>query len=285
MTTSEAVQQDEGSSVRLVEVLGTLSLAIDLNVGQSMEHALRSAILAVRLGEAVGLDEIELTDCYYLALLRHVGCTAEARTAAAVFRDEITARTWFAPVVNGQRSEMFAAILRNMGKDKQPLERARRLVGTCMGLPKLMHAVDAECEVARQLAERWGFGAEVQSALTQALERWDGQGMPHQLRGEAISRPMRVTQLALDAELFFQLGGVEAAVAMARQRAQAAPTILQLSSDSAPMRLIYLLISIDRPYGSLRSPPSQAPSHVWRRPNSTPPRGRSRISSACSPPI
>ncbi len=244
MTTSEAVQQDEGSSVRLVEVLGTLSLAIDLNVGQSMEHALRSAILAVRLGEAVGLDEIELTDCYYLALLRHVGCTAEARTAAAVFRDEITARTWFAPVVNGQRSEMFAAILRNMGKDKQPLERARRLVGTCMGLPKLMHAVDAECEVARQLAERWGFGAEVQSALTQALERWDGQGMPHQLRGEAISRPMRVTQLALDAELFFQLGGVEAAVAMARQRAGRAhdPAIVERFCADAP----HLLADLDR---------------------------------------
>ena len=94
------MQQEAGSGVRLVEVLGTLSLAIDLNVGQSMEHALRSAILAVRLGDALGLDETELTDCYYLALLRHVGCTAEARMAAAVFQDEITARTWFAPVVN-----------------------------------------------------------------------------------------------------------------------------------------------------------------------------------------
>jgi HD-GYP domain-containing protein (c-di-GMP phosphodiesterase class II) len=230
------MQQDAGSGVRLVEVLGTLSLAIDLNVGQSMEHALRSAIIAVRLGDALGLDETELTDCYYLALLRHVGCTAEARTAAAVFQDEITARPWFAPVVNGRRSEMFAAILRNMGKDQRPLERARRLVGTFMGLPKLLHAVDAECEVARQLAKRWGFGAAVQCALTQALERWDGQGMPNQLRGEAIARPMRVTQLALDAELFFQLGGIEAAVAMARQRAGRAhdPAIVERFCADAP---------------------------------------------------
>src|SRR3979490_2857206 len=126
------MQQDAGSGGRLVEVLGTPSLAIDLNVGQSMEHALRSAILAVRLGDALGLDETELTDCYYLALLRHVGCTAEARTAAAVFQDEITARTWFAPVVNGRRSEMFAAILLNMGNDKGPLDRARRLVAPYM---------------------------------------------------------------------------------------------------------------------------------------------------------
>src|SRR6266851_292142 len=80
VTKSEAVQQHAENGVRLVEVLGTLPLAIDLNVGQSMEHALRSAILAVRLGDALGLDETQLTDCYYLALLRHVGCTAEART-------------------------------------------------------------------------------------------------------------------------------------------------------------------------------------------------------------
>ncbi len=147
-------------------------------------------------------------------------------------------------MVNGQRSEMFAAILRNMGKDKRPLERARRLVGTCMGLPKLLHAVDAECEVARQLAERWGFGPAVQCALTQALERWDGQGMPNQLRGEAIARPMRVTQLALDAELFYQLGGVEAAVAMARQRAGRAhdPAIVERFCADAPR----LVADLDR---------------------------------------
>jgi hypothetical protein len=64
LTKSEAVQQHAASSVRLVEVLGTLSLAIDLNVGQSMEHVLRSAILAVRLADAVGLDEVALTNCY-----------------------------------------------------------------------------------------------------------------------------------------------------------------------------------------------------------------------------
>jgi ATP/maltotriose-dependent transcriptional regulator MalT len=94
-----------------------------------------------------------------------------------------------------------------------------------------------------RLARRWGFGPDVQCALNQALERWDGQGMPNQLRGEAIARPMRVTQFALDAKLFFQLGGVEAAVAMARQRAGRAhdPAIVARFCADAP----HLLADLD----------------------------------------
>ncbi|HEY3082617.1 MAG TPA: HD domain-containing phosphohydrolase [Chloroflexota bacterium] len=237
-------QQDGEPEVRLAEVIAALSLAIDLNVGQSMEHALRSAVLAVRLGGALGLSESELVDAYYLALLRHVGCTAEARVAAAVFQDEIAARTWFTPVVNGRRTEVFAAIVQHLGRDHPPLARARRLIATFASLPQLLQAVQAECEVAQRLAERWGFGEGVQCALAQALERWDGGGMPNHLKGEAIALPMRVVQLALDAELFFRLGGVEAVVAMARRRAGGAhdPTIVERFCREAPG----LLVGLDR---------------------------------------
>ena len=60
---------------RLAEVVAALSLATDLGMGQPMEHALRSCLLALRLGEELGLSEAELTDLYYVALLRRIGCT------------------------------------------------------------------------------------------------------------------------------------------------------------------------------------------------------------------
>ena len=37
--------------LRAAEVVGALSLATDLGTGQPLEHALRTAVLAVRLGE------------------------------------------------------------------------------------------------------------------------------------------------------------------------------------------------------------------------------------------
>jgi hypothetical protein len=54
-------------------------------MGQPMEHALRTCLLSQRLGVALGLGPARLHDVYYVALLRFLGCTADAHeTAAAV---------------------------------------------------------------------------------------------------------------------------------------------------------------------------------------------------------
>jgi hypothetical protein len=37
--------------IRAAEVVGALSLATDLGTGQPLEHAMRTAVLAVRFGE------------------------------------------------------------------------------------------------------------------------------------------------------------------------------------------------------------------------------------------
>lgn len=57
--------------------MAALSLATDLGMGQPLEYALGVCVLAVRLGEALGLGESELREVYCLALLRHIGCNAE----------------------------------------------------------------------------------------------------------------------------------------------------------------------------------------------------------------
>ena len=58
------------------------------------------------------------------------------------------------------------------------------------------------CEVARRLAERLGLPEDVQRALLQAFERWDGKGFPAGAAGDEICRPARVVALARDAEVF-----------------------------------------------------------------------------------
>src|SRR5213595_3111815 len=89
------------SSLRVAELIAALSLATDLGLGQPLEHALRSAIISVRLGDLMGLSEAELSQAYYLALLRFVGCTAAADDMASVFGDEIAARSWMTGVFFG----------------------------------------------------------------------------------------------------------------------------------------------------------------------------------------
>ena len=44
------------SGVRLAELMAALSIATDLGMGQPLETALSSSVVAVRLGEALSLD-------------------------------------------------------------------------------------------------------------------------------------------------------------------------------------------------------------------------------------
>ncbi len=45
-----------GKGLRRAELLAAISLAIDLGLGQPMEHMLRSSLIATRIAERMGLD-------------------------------------------------------------------------------------------------------------------------------------------------------------------------------------------------------------------------------------
>jgi hypothetical protein len=79
----------EVAPVRLAELIASLSLGIDLGFGQPMEHVLRQCLIALRLGEQLGLDEAERRTIYYTALLVNVGCHSDAHEQAKWFGDDI----------------------------------------------------------------------------------------------------------------------------------------------------------------------------------------------------
>src|SRR5579859_3253927 len=80
--------------LRLAELIAALSLATDLGMGQPMEKAIRSCLIALNIGRRLGCDQPTLSDIYYLALLEHVGCTSHASEwATYVGGDEIGMRT------------------------------------------------------------------------------------------------------------------------------------------------------------------------------------------------
>jgi len=74
-------KETEASGLRLAELISALAFATDLGRGQPMEQQLPTCLLAVRLGEILGLGEDQLSDVYYVALLRWIGCTGHARAA------------------------------------------------------------------------------------------------------------------------------------------------------------------------------------------------------------
>src|SRR6266571_6795905 len=75
--------------IRLAELLAALSLGIDLGFGQPMEHVLRQCLIALRLAEAMNLDDHTKMGVYYTALLVNVGCHTDAHEQAKWFGDDI----------------------------------------------------------------------------------------------------------------------------------------------------------------------------------------------------
>jgi response regulator RpfG family c-di-GMP phosphodiesterase len=208
---------------RLAELIASLSLAIDLEVGQPLEHVMRAALVAVRLGESQGLGEAELADVYYLALLAYVGCTAEAHVIAEATGNDISNNAMVLPVHYGASTEVLGVVLRQLGRGYPVLDRARLIARAMATMARQSKAVTvAHCEVGQLLARQLGLGSSVIEALGQVYERWDGSGLPRKLKGELIMPTMRVVHVAHDGALMYRLGGSAAAISTVRRHAGAA---------------------------------------------------------------
>ena len=205
--------------VRRAEAVAALSLAIDIGMGQPLEQGLRTCSVAVTLAREAGLDERQARHAYYLALLRHVGCTAESDLAAHYLGDEIAFRVG-APLLDWARpSSVMPYAVRHLGVG-QPLRSRAQLVGRMMagGAKKFMQSADAVCETGQLLAARMGMDGEIQRGLWHVFERWDGKGIPGQVSGHEITMPARIVPVAELFEAACRAEGPEQAVEMVRER-------------------------------------------------------------------
>src|SRR5436305_6430311 len=92
---AEQADRRPEQSIRAAKLVGALSLATDLGTGQPLEHALRTAVLAVRLGELAGASAEELADSYSAALLHGSGCTSESHEASQLLGEDVMHRAAF----------------------------------------------------------------------------------------------------------------------------------------------------------------------------------------------
>jgi HD-GYP domain-containing protein (c-di-GMP phosphodiesterase class II) len=228
------------SGVRLAELMAALSIATDLGMGQPLETALCSCVVAMRLGEALHLDGDTLRDVYYQALLRYIGCNAETSAMAALFGDELALRRDFAAVDTGQPPEVLDLVVRYIQQANagEPPSRVAELVArSLLTLPRQMAETFAgHCEVAQRLAGRLGLAASLITCLGQIYERWDGKGLPRGLKGEEVAPAVMLVTLAQDAVVWTRIGGPDAAVATVRKRSGGAyhPEMAERFCDEAP---------------------------------------------------
>lgn len=213
------------AGIRLAELCAATSLFTDLGTGQPQEHALRTCLVAMRLADALGLDETECRAVYYVSLLRFLGCTAGGLEADFM--------AGMAPVTMGSTREELTRLVGLVARGERLPTRLRSLARTLADTGAKSRMLGSHCEVAAQLAARMGLPAGVAEALRFAYARWDGRGVPQGVSGEEIPVAIRVATVARDVELWARDAGAAATVEMLRARRGRAypPQVVDVALD------------------------------------------------------
>lgn len=210
---------DAAGGGRLAELTIALSLATDLGTGQPLEHGLRTCWSAVAAAGALGLGLEERSCVYHVALLRFLGCTADAsETAALVGGDEIRFNGRLAPAVMANPAEAIRYVVTRVGDDLSLPHRVGAVARVLADPTGGSASFARHCEAASRLAGRLGMPAAVCRSLAHGYERWDGKGAPDGLAGEDIPVAVRLAIIARDVDIFAEAAGWPAAAAILRDR-------------------------------------------------------------------
>jgi HD-GYP domain-containing protein (c-di-GMP phosphodiesterase class II) len=205
--------------IRLAELLAALSLGVDLGFGQPMEHVLRQCLIALRLADAMNLDDETKMGVYYTALLVNVGCHTDAHEQAKWFGDDIGLKS--AKYDHEMRTLRGAAAgMSRLGAGSPVLQRFRiGLEFALYGHRELDEMVEHHAALAQALGEQLRLPETVLEALGCAYEQWDGLGWPGKRTGVEVPLPTRLATIGEFVEVAYRVGGIEAAKALARTRA------------------------------------------------------------------
>jgi len=230
--------------VRLAELVALLSLGTDLGLGQPMEHMIRACLIALRLGERLGLAESERGVVYYSGLLAWVGCHTDAYEQAKWFGDDITLKSDAHYRYDmGRVGPAISFVLSHVGGPERTLAARARVGMALVGdrLRVLRALAENHYRATDELVGRLGLGEDVRESLRQTYERWDGKGA-YGMKGDQIALSSRLINLADVVEVFGRAGGVDAAIVVARERSgtQFDPELVDAFCEQAPMVLTEL---------------------------------------------
>ena len=203
---------------RLLGLLAGLAGATDLGTGGQPDESLRRCVVAGRLARAVQDDDAVVRNVVLVSLLEHVGCTAYAHEAAAIWGDDIATTHAVLMTDADSAADVFRTFLPTVASGTG---RSRSQVALTMARSMramLRAAPMATCEVAQEAGRRLGLDEVAQDSLGHMTARWNGKGFPR-TSGRQIPFPARVMHVAGTAVLFRGVVGDEAAVDQVRRRA------------------------------------------------------------------
>lgn len=200
-------------SLRLSELVGALSYALDMTEGQPPGHSLRCCWIGMAVADAMGLAPERRADLYYALLLKDLGCSSNAaRICELYLADDFGFKHDFKRV-GGSLPQALRFVLEHTGVGAGLAERVSAIMGILRNGGEIARElIETRCERGASIARKMRFSAGVQAGIRDLDEHWDGGGKPSGLAGEAISPLARIALLAQVADVFRTASGPQAAL-------------------------------------------------------------------------
>lgn len=191
--------------LRLAELAAGLSAVTDLAAGLPDGQGVRSTVLAMAVGDRLGLAEDDRTTLFWLGLLRLSGWTARSVETAEVLG---SARPEVLAPVDAGRPRLIGRSVGRFGRRGA----SEASTGAWVDDAAVEHAVAAHraaaAEVGQVIAARFGVPPRVVAAVGQVFAAWDGWD---------VDVAVRVWQVAHRVDRAFGAGGRSAVRALLRQ--------------------------------------------------------------------
>lgn len=209
----------QGGSIRLAELLGALSHALDMTEGQPAGHCVRSTWIGLRIGRDMGLPERALWELYYTVMLKDLGCSSNAARICELYLSDDIGFKRDSKTLSDKLPHVLSFVFSHTGLQSGLTERLRavlRIMRNGSGI--VDELIATRCHRGAEIAARLRFPPAVCDGIHALDEHWNGAGRPDRLSGAQIPLYARIALLAQVIDVFHTAAGAEAALAEARAR-------------------------------------------------------------------
>lgn len=207
------------SGLKLSELIGALSHALDITEGQPEGHCVRCCWIGMHIGREIGLSEHQLWELYYTLLLKDLGCSSNAaRICELYLTDDLDFKHDF-KTVGDSLPQVVRFVLQHTGLKAGLAERFRSVLHIFREGPQIaQELIQTRCQRGAEIARLLRFSEGIAQGIYSLDEHWNGQGKPVGLAGEEIPVYARIALLSQVIDVFHTADGVGAALAEARNR-------------------------------------------------------------------
>jgi HD-GYP domain-containing protein (c-di-GMP phosphodiesterase class II) len=206
-------------ALKLSELMGALSHALDITEGQPEGHCVRGCWIGMHIGRQLGLPTEQLWELYYTLLLKDLGCSSNAsRICELYLTDDLAFKRDF-KWVDGSLPQVLRFVLRHTGPAAGLIDRLKAMSGILSNGDQIAQELTlTRCTRGADIARQLRFSEGVAQGIHSLDEHWNGQGRPEGLAGSAIPLFSRIALLAQVVDVVHCADGQAAAKAEVQHR-------------------------------------------------------------------